>query len=553
MLVVGLDGASFRLIGPWLAAGELPCLSRLWREGVRGPLESVTPPLSPEAWSTFMTGKHPGLHGVMNFLRFRPNSYQLEFSNGSMIRAKTLWRMLSEAGRRVGVMGVPMTYPPEPVNGYLVSGIETPGLGSRYTHPEGLAKELREALGGYDLHGDFADTADPSVYLERLIAMVGNQAGAARYLLGKYPADLSVVVFGVTDRVHHSFWRYHDPEHPWHDPGAPRHLIDGVRTVYRRVDDAVAQLLEEVPGPTNVVVMSDHGCGPCHTLVDLNGWLAQRGYLNSGRGEHGGRGMVRGLYGRAAALSPRWLKDAIKARLPGLRSQLASMMVLGRIDWGRTRAFSISTQHGYIYLNRRDRFPLGLVEPGAEADGLCARLAEELVQLREPEEGKPLVERVVRTRDLYHGPACDTLPDLIVLWREGYIARVRSDSARTGVGRGIADLLKPTGRALDEWSASHRPDGMLIAHGPAFVSGASVEGARLVDLAPTLLHVLGEPVPEDMTGRVLEELLDPGFLRENPVRYSAPDGAETPGAPTAELSPEESEEVAERLRKMGYL
>jgi predicted AlkP superfamily phosphohydrolase/phosphomutase len=546
---VGLDGATFRLLGPWLESGELPCLSRLYREGVRGALESVTPPLSPEAWSTFMTGKHPGLHGVMNFLCFRPGTYQLQFNNGSLIRGKTIWRLLSDAGKRVGVMGVPMTYPPEPVNGYLVSGIETPGVGSRYTYPEGLAQELNEAVGGYDLHGDFMDTADPGEYLNRLVAMVGNHARAACYLLERRPADLSVIVFGATDRVQHSFWRYMDSGHRWHDAATPPHLADAIKTVYRRVDDALAQLIEQAPQPRNVLIMSDHGCGPCHTLVDLNQWLTERGYLVLGQRKGMGLSTVGRLCSRAAARCPRWLKDLLKATLPGLRGRVASLMLLGQVRWPQTQAFAISTQHGYIHLNRRDRFPLGVIEPGAEADRVCARLAADLRELRETETGEPLVARVVRTRELYDGPACDTLPDLIVLWREGYISRVRTD-----VRPGSGSVLRPTGRTIEEWSGSHRSDGLLIAQGPDFASAETVEGAQLADLAPTLLHLLGQPVPEDMTGRVLEQLFSARFRSENPVRYSAADGGGLREArPQLELSPEESDEIEERLRRMGYL
>jgi predicted AlkP superfamily phosphohydrolase/phosphomutase len=266
-----------------------------------------------------------------------------------------------------------------------------------------------------------------------------------------------------------------------------------------------------------------------------------------------GLSTVREMCSRAAGRCPRWLKDLLKARLPALRTQVASMMLLSQVDWARSQAFAICTQYGYIHLNRRDRFPLGVVEPGAETDQVCERLAAELGELREPETGEPAVARVVRPRDLYHGPASDMLPDLVVIWREGYVSRTRTDVSLPASAEASRGVFQPTGRTIEEWSGSHRPDGVLIAHGPDFAAPGHIEGARLIDLAPTLLHLLGQPVPEDMTGRVLEELLDPGFLAENPVRYSAADRAETSGVPTAELSPEESEEVAERLRKMGYL
>jgi predicted AlkP superfamily phosphohydrolase/phosphomutase len=555
VLVIGLDGATFQLLGPWIENGELPCLSRLCRDGVRGMLQSVTPPLSPEAWSTFMTGKHPGLHGVMNFLCFRPGTYQLQFSNGSLLRGRTLWRILSEAGKRVGVMGVPMTYPPEPVNGYLVTGIETPSAGSGFTHPEGLADELRQALGGYDLHGDFLDSGDPEEYLRRLLEMIDNQVRAACYLVKRYPADLSVCVIGATDRVQHAFWRYMDAGHPWHESGAAQAgahhhaaLRDAVKTAFRRVDDALAEIMECVPEPRNVVVMSDHGFGPCHTMVHLNEWLEQRGYLALRPRKSVGLSALHRGYVAASRRTPRWLKDAAKSRLPALRRRMTSSLVFGNVSWPETKAFAISTQHGYVYLNRRDRFPQGPVEPGAEADQLCERLAAELSEMCDPETGEAMVARVVHTCDEYRGPACGALPDLIVLWRDGYVSRAKDIRPR-----GHQRIVEPTGRSIDEWSGSHRAEGVLIAHGPAFASPRTVEGARIVDLAPTVLHLLGLPVPDDMTGRVLEQILGDRFLSDSPVRYAPAGKDDRPRSPGADFTAEESAEVAERLRRMGYL
>jgi predicted AlkP superfamily phosphohydrolase/phosphomutase len=258
-------------------------------------------------------------------------------------------------------------------------------------------------------------------------------------------------------------------------------------------------------------------------------------------------------YLTASGLAPRWLKDLVKSRLPGLRRRMASSLLFGDVRWRDTKAFAISTQHGYIYLNRRDRFPEGMVEPGAEADRLCERLTSELHELCNPETGEPMVARVVRTREEYAGPACDILPDLIVLWHGGFISRVRTDhAAASALGAG-SELIEPTGRSLDEWSGSHRPDGVLIAHGPAFASPRTIEGARLIDLAPTLLHLLGLPVPDDMTGRVLEQMLGERSLSDSPVRYAPAGKDEQPRRPGADLTPEESEEVAEHLRKLGYL
>ena len=563
VLVLGLDGATFDLIEPWLQAGDMPCLSRLYRSGVHGRLRSVIPPLSPEAWTTFMTGKDPGHHGVMNFLSFRPGAYDLRFTSGADRREPTLWRMLSDAGRRVGVVGVPMTYPPEQVNGYLVSGFETPGAQSHFTHPPELRDELRDAVGGYDLHGDFLGPHDPDAYLETVLRTVDNQAKAICYLLDRYPTDLSVAVIGATDRVQHYFWKFADPSHPRHDPSAPPALAQAVQRVYQRVDAAVEAILQRVPDPKTVVIVSDHGFGPCHKLVHLDQWLESRGYLVRSAASKGPFALAREAWLALRKYLPRWLKDWLKSALPTVRGQVQSFLLLSRIDWERTRAFALSTQFGYIHLHRRDRFPHGIVDPGPEADALCEAIARDLQDLRDPDTGEPVVEAVHRTRDLYPGPACDTLPDLIVLWRPGYLARTdtRGQAAPPADGFVTRSDLRAgdTGRLIAvEQSGCHTPEGILLAHGPGLRAGECIRGARLVDVAPTLLHLLGEPVPLDFAGNVLEQLFHPDFLAARPIRRCPPLGGPPLGrphgpAPEQPYSADEEAELERRLRDLGYL
>jgi len=545
-LVIGLDGACFRLLRPWLEAGDLPCLSRLYQQRIRGDLESVIPPLSPEAWSTFMTGTHPGQHGVMNFVSFHPGTYELRFNNGGQVRHETLWRLLSEAGKSVGVMGVPMTYPPEAVNGYMIAGLETPDRRAVFTHPAELQGELRAAVGEYDLHGDFVDVEDPAVYLDRLLAMVDNQAQAACYLLTHRPTDLSVVVLGMTDRAQHCFWRFHDENMPVGEASVSPRVADALWHTYRRVDAAVEAMIEAVPPPRNVMIVSDHGFAPCHTRVRISHWLEERGYLVSRSQKDMSFSLLRGAWAQAAKHAPRWLKDWLKSSLPGLRSQLTSFLLLSRVDWSQTKAFAICTQHGYLFLNRKERFPQGIVDE-AEAEGLTRRLREELMELTDPGTGEPLVAEVHETRRLYPGPLADELPDLIVEWREGYIAR--SQPTERNDGR----LIEPLGTSLEDWSGAHDRHGILLAQGASFRSSLAMEGARLIDISPTLLHLLGEAVPDTMSGRVLTDLFDEDWLRGNPIRYAKGHPEVAPAAPEQTLSREEEEALSERLRDLGYI
>jgi len=250
------------------------------------------------------------------------------------------------------------------------------------------------------------------------------------------------------------------------------------------------------------------------------------------------------------------LKDWLKSRLPAVRGQVESFLLLSRIDWERTQAFSLSTMYGYIYANRRDRFPTGCVEAGADTDALLAAIARDLKEFVDPETGEPVVERVYRVADLYPGPAGADLPDLIVLWREGYIARTDTgESLRRGGGTLVeSNLAVGDMRQLIsvEQSGSHRPEGLFIAHGPALAGPGQLAGADMVDLAPTLLHLLGEAVPRDMEGRVLEEILRPECLAAYPVRYRDP-GSEPQAVREYPYSPDEARQMEENLRGLGYL
>ena len=239
-----------------------------------------------------------------------------------------------------------------------------------------------------------------------------------------------------------------------------------------------------------------------------------------------------------------------------MRQQVQSYLLLSRLEWKKTKAFSLSTQHGYIYLNRRDRFPQGTISPGAEAEAVCEELIADLDQFIDPETGLSVVEQVVRTRDLYPGPAVEHLPDLVVLWRRGYIAREEGKARRRG--HSSEDYIDGDLRGGDirrmlsvEQSGAHTPEGILIAHGPAFAQPKTLFDANVIDLAPTLLHLMGEPVPSDMSGRVLEGLFTREFLASHPVRYR--EEAVREGVAPSPYSAEQASIVEQHLRDLGYL
>lgn len=508
-MIFGLDGADLDLIAPWLEEGRLPCLSRLAREGVCQRLATTIPPLSPEAWSTFATGCNPGKHGVVNFVQPKPNSYELAFSNGATRRGPAFWELAGASGIKVGLANIPMTFPPRPVNGFMLAGFDAPGVQSEYTYPRELKQELTQAVGRYELHGDFWGQVTPRQYLERLVGAVENHRRAWVYLIKRYQPQLFAGVVGSTDRAQHFLWRYADPSHPDYD-GTTFGGENPLLTVYQAADRALADCLEAMGEEVTVVVLSDHGGGPCSKTVFLDRWLERNGFLAYlPSGESPARALLRRGYGLARKHLPRNLKDLLKSKLGGVRQRLEGSSLRAPLDWSRTRAFFTGTESAYLYLNMRGRFPEGIVDPGPEAETVRQELREGLLALRDPEDGQPVVGSIHLREEIYWGRAEDLalLPDLVVNWRDFRYVTRRAWGEPEAPPEAIVvpgTRAGEAGRLMTlSLSGCHRGRGVLIAAGPRVRPGARAN-AHLMDLAPTALSLLGVEIPRDMDGQALE-------------------------------------------------
>jgi predicted AlkP superfamily phosphohydrolase/phosphomutase len=536
--VIGLDGATFDLVQPWCEAGHLPTLSRLMLEGTWGPLRSTVPPVSAPAWTSFATGQNPGRHGLFDWV-----TRDGGLVNSTHNRSETFWHVLSRTGRRVVVVNVPLTYPPDAsLAGVLVAGMLSPS-GSVFTSPPELADELHRR--GYvvdvnpKVHGRDLDAA----HIGHLAsAMLQARAGVVLDWLASLEWDLFVAVFVGPDRLQHQVWQNSAV------------ILDH----YVQLDRVLEQVLALLDERTTLFVLSDHGFGWMDRCVHLNVWLAQHGYLRR----------------RIAAASNlrHWMDDLYSldehdapkpsrrfgvaqgdlrrlARMPGLRwlSRLVpvdvKVRVLGAlrqreyaVDWSKTLAYMPSIESQAINVNLRGREPHGIVEPAAYGplrDAISARL----LQLADPDTGEPVVERVLKREEVYEGPYVDQAADLLIRFRgERYVA---------------LPSLSPVTVFSEQGMAYHLQDGILLAWGPDICSQGQLDGARIWDLAPTILHLLSVPVPGDCDGRLLTELFVPGSdPAERPMRYQP---AVPPAPHDLTLTPSEIEEIEGRLRSLGYL
>jgi predicted AlkP superfamily phosphohydrolase/phosphomutase len=550
VLVIGLDGATWDLIHPWAQAGHLPHLARLLEEGSGGTLMSTIPPISPAAWSSFMTGKNPGKHGVFDFTVRDFQGYGMRVA----LRPPeaTLWGLLSAQGGCVCVVNVPQTYPVEAVNGYMVTGLGTPS-GRMFTHPAELTPILRQE--NYRINTDAVFQRDGAApFIEGVHQVAGQVTDTALRLMGPLDWDFSMVVLRLTDEIPHYFWHWMDPSHPAHQPADALHK-EAVLRCYQKADELVGKLIAGVQdGQTTVFLMSDHGFGPLYKDVYLNEWLRQQGFLTL-RSHPTTRalftrllqrlGLTRTQVGHTLA---RWglnqLRGAIRDRLgtrAGIFPQDDRPRVGDVVDWEKTRAYSVG-YIGQIYVNLAGRDPHGVVPSGQEYEDLRAELIERLLQMVDPEDGRPVVDRVFRKEEVYRGRFLSSAPDLLLLMRGlTYITRHSYEFAREAQ----VCTTPPTHE-----TGGHRQEGILLASGNHIADNRWIEQARIEDLAPTILYLLGCEVPTDMDGKVLTDLLQPEFVTAHPVKYGE---ARWQQDVLEGLTPEEEQSLMEHLRNLGYV
>jgi len=563
VLIIGLDGATFDLIERW--ADDLPHLARLMGAGAWGRLRSTVPPATFPAWTSLMTGVNPGRHGIFDFTRRVPGTYRLEFVNATYRQQPSAWHLLSQAGRRVGVMGLPATYPPEPLNGFLISGFDSPvatGIDRSFVYPPELYGEIRREVGPYEITGFQELHTGPGWHkmaLHKLLQAARRRVEIAAYLLDREPWDCFTVHFGESDTVAHHFWAFHDPASPRFDRARAADLGGAIHTVYRALDQAVGTLLaraqgEASPGNTpprevTVLVVSDHGSGGTGARVlHLNRWLAQQGWLRFAPA--GTRGRAAGWTKRLGlALPPRLQEWAFRGPLHRLASRLESSARLGGIDWAATSAFSEEVNtFPSIWLNLRGREPLGTVEPGAGYERLRDEILAELLAWREPATGQRIVAQAWCREELYHGPAVESAPDIVLepALDRGYAYTTLSSRGQPGPPVRTLGPSERLGAKGGSMNGSHRPDGILILAGGGVRAGVRLASAHITDVAPTLLHLLGVAPPAKLDGRVLAEAL-------LPADQAAPGStaAHTSVAPTP-YTAEQAAIVDQRLRDLGY-
>lgn len=559
VLIIGLDGATWTVLEPYIQKGLLPNLARLRSQGCWGELRSTLPPLTAPAWSSFLTGKNPGSHGVFHFIPLDDipsdqKDLDPEIVDGRSIKSSTLWDILGHHERKVGVINVPMSYPPRPVNGFMITCMLTPPGAPVFTYPPQLSQEItdyqidldrfiEQKPFARDMQGERQKRiVKPSLQLmDEFYEMEEKRARTTLSLMESEPWDAFMVVFTATDRMGHYLWPYHLAEGNVLELPEGKELHEAIVRFYQRLDEHIGALIEKAGPGTSVIVMSDHGMGPIYSKnTHWNNWLYKKGYLSIEKSS------IKTPDGWMLRLGlPRDRVRRLAQLVPGLSNsrvaEKARKAETASIDFANTKAYyvRIFDPVGGIWINERGEAKQAL------QDEIIEKLRNEAV---DPATGQPIVRWVFRREEVYQGPFTQNMPDIILVMYPDYGSSDRLSNYSSLV----------TDRPHIDDPGGHHMEGVFIAAGPEIQAHPEpLAGLKIEDIAPTVLYLMGLPVPSDMDGRVVTEALNEETLNTRIVQAGPPVGrwpseSEANGSDAGFVA-EGDDIVRERLRALGYL
>ncbi len=490
VFVLGLDGADFRLIDPWLRNGDLPNLKSVMDSGSSGMLKSTIPAISPAAWTSAITGKNPGKHGIFDFFYRKPGTMESAVTTSMNNSEKTIFEIAGDYGKKTISANIPLTYPPRTIkNGIQISGIPRPDSG--FVYPPEMESEILHQGYKNDLFDAHPQPGTEETYLDAARAVRQSRIDFALPILKKGDWDLFWLTLMGTDVMEHYYWKYMDPEHPEYDPDAPEKLKNALHDFWIETDKAVGLMRDALPEGTIFVIMSDHGMAPVYREFRVSDWLVENGYLG--------------------------------------------------IDPRKIKAYPFFSVGGNIFIYLKGREPNGVIEPGEEYRRLTREIADKLKQTRNPQTGEAVVQDIFLKDELFSGTHLDAAPDIAFTAVPGYFV-CRGEFRTKNL-----EIFGPLSMVFE---AYHRPEGILAISGDPVKSGYRFAESSIYDVTPTIMHLMGLPVHKDMDGGVLEELLQEYYVKAHPVAFKE---VKKKDKKPPELEPELSEEFLEKMKSLSYV
>ncbi len=526
-ILLGLDGATYTVLDSLMEQGVMPFMKQFIASGSRGVLKSTVPPLTPPAWTTVMTGRSPGNHGIFDFLRFEsPDSRYLTLNNSRDIGCETIWSIVSRQGLKAASLNFAMMTPIRPIQGYIIPGWTPWRYMKRVFYPAQLYDRLKE-LPGFNLKELAMDVNmdekaiegcsedDYEDWIQLHIRREQRWFEILRHLIQDDSCHLMAIVFDGVDKIQHLCWRFLDPallpeqSSPW-EQRIRKLCLDYFRQLDRFIADTVA-----LAGPeARIFIVSDHGFSNTTEIFYLNTWLNQHGYLEWEDNAQADSS----IFGKLGLEVPR--------KQPYL------------LNWAKTTAYTLTPSSNSIHIcvaGRRGKEGI----PPEDYPRFRQELSEGLQQFTDQRTGEPVISDIWTREQVFSGNHMQDAPDLTLTLRDrGFVSILKSDV-----------LLEPRPEPL----GTHHPHGIFIAAGPGIRQGLSADQLSILDVAPTLLYSLDLPIPEDLEGHVISEIFESSLLRTNPVRMGEPTLPPEPFPQHPEEDTQEQAEIMTRLKALGYM
>ncbi len=481
VIVIGIDGACLELISPWIEEGSLPTISRMKKEGVFGRLESCLPPVTFPNWKCYSTGKNPGKFGVFWFEKVDLKNRRISIPNSSSFKSKELWDYLGERDIKVGIINMPSTYPPKKVNGILISGAPD-AIEKNSTYPSDLERLLSSEF-GYKIHPPtiLSNREDCQNNIDRILDLIRKRFEILNLLIDDEEVKFLHMTIFYINVLHHFLWNH-----------------DLVKRAWIEIDKQIATSISkvrELNEKFNIMIMSDHGMNPIENVFYINTWLENEGYLFHKRSIYDfvnkigfSRERVNKMINRLRvnrSLRRRFIPDILRSIIPDEEGKISEKAKETKIDWKRTTA--LASGQGPIYVN--------VIETGPRYERIRNELKSKLQNIKSPFNNSKVIKKVYKREEIYSGRYLRQSPDLIMS---------SNTNCHIDGSLGIRRILgKPT-----KWLADNKQGGLFIFWGSDIKKGEEIHGAKILDLAPTILYMFNVAIPEDMDGRPLKEIFE---------------------------------------------